>query len=146
FVIPTPAVGITVTQNQIGGAGSGDAVTFQIVVTNTGAATVLSLMVSDTLPGFVVNQATDQPTAMGPPSITQVGSGTRYEWSAMGLTFSPSGSYTFTITGTLGSVCVPSALSNTAFAVASAFCGQDAEISNPVGSDLLPAAPAGLVV
>src|SRR6185503_16601920 len=51
----------------------------------------------------------------------------------------------FTITGTTGVVCLPTAISNTAFAVASAFCGQQAVLSNPVGSDIQPPPAAGLV-
>lgn len=139
FSIVTYPAAITASLFQTGGLNSGDPVTYQLVVTNTGSATLVNATIVDTIPGFIVNQSADQPVEMGVPLVSQVAGGTRYVWSASGFTLSPTGSFTFTVSGNIGVVCVPTAISVTAFADASASCGGAQIVSNPVGSEAGPA-------
>ncbi|MEK7474347.1 MAG: hypothetical protein AAB152_01830, partial [Candidatus Coatesbacteria bacterium] len=140
FVVDAPILSFTATKSIMGGSGTGigSPVIYQIVVANTGEATISALTVVDTVsPVFVVGTPT-QPGAFAAPAVASVASGTRYVWSAVGLTFSPGTNLTFTLPGNYGVVCVPTATSNTAYVIA-AECSETRGFSNVVGSVVLPA-------
>ena len=67
------------------------------------------------------------------PSVTSIASGTQYAWSDCALNFLPGTTYTFTITGTAGLVCVPTTVSNTAFVVGTSACSATALQTEAVG-------------
>jgi len=62
-------------------------------------------------------------------------------WSASGLTFAPGATYTFTVTGTVGSVSKDTALANTV-AVVGAFACAVVPVSTNTVSSVLPGPPA----
>ncbi|MEK7767339.1 MAG: hypothetical protein AAB368_14000, partial [bacterium] len=135
-VAPAPAA-LTVDQLQTPAAGStlnpGDPLTYRIVVTNTGAATLEALDVLDTVTPLLVVGGTDAPAAFGAPAIAQDASGTVYGWSAAGLGMLPGASFTFTITGVAGAVCVETSAGNTAFAEGRRNCAAASALSAPAG-------------
>jgi hypothetical protein len=69
---------------------------------------------------------------MGVPVVTDVSGGTRYVWSASGLSLGPGQGYTFTINGTNGVVCSDTFVGNTARVIASSDTGVYAETTNQV--------------
>jgi uncharacterized repeat protein (TIGR01451 family) len=95
----------------------GSPVTYQVVVENTGVTTIDSLVVVDTISPVITASTGDQPAAFGAPLIVSVPTGTRYVWSGVGLGFMPGMVYTFTITGVIGPVDVPTVVSNTAYVI-----------------------------
>src|SRR5262245_65298145 len=87
--------GLTATKYQTPAAPViGQPVTYAIVVTNAGAATVAYLMVVDTVASQVTGVSTAEPAGFGAPAATGVPGGTRYVWNATGLTFGPGQTYT----------------------------------------------------
>lgn len=138
-MIQPPA--LTATKYQSPAApGIGSPVTYAIVVRNSGTATVTGLTVVDTVsPVIVPPYVTDQPAGMtlvgGPLSVA---GGTRFEWSGGSLAFGPGQTFTFTITGAVGLVCVPTAISNTAW-IKSISAGGTAYLTTSVGSVVAPA-------
>ncbi|MEK7767340.1 MAG: hypothetical protein AAB368_14005, partial [bacterium] len=104
----------------------GSPVTYRIDVTNTGTATITRLVVDDTVPALIAWSAvTAQPAAFAAPTVTPVGgppSASRYEWSASSLAFAPGQTYTFTVTGQVGTVCGGGGGSATAWAAATGPC------------------------
>jgi len=118
---------------------SGSPVTYRIVVTNTGGATVTDVTVSDTLPPQFSAAGTAEPSGFGPPLAVAVAGGTRFVWSASGLALVPGTTLTFTVTGAAGLVGAATQVSTTAaFAVADA-CGRGAAgVSGPAGMTILP--------
>ncbi|MEK7765145.1 MAG: hypothetical protein AAB368_02805, partial [bacterium] len=72
---------------------------------------------------------------------------TRFVWSAGALTMGPGSVYTFTVTGQVSSVCLPTTVSNTAIVTASSACVTQALATNQVQFSLTPpptAVSAGL--
>lgn len=129
-----PPVHVTVVKAQVPlSPGMGEVIAYQIVVTNTGAATVAELTVVDTLSPAVAVVTAGQPAGFGAPTVEEVGGGTRYVWSAAGLSFPPGASLSFTVTGTVGFLCAPLLLTNTAFVVCANPGGEMRALSNPVG-------------
>jgi uncharacterized repeat protein (TIGR01451 family)/fimbrial isopeptide formation D2 family protein len=113
-------------------------VSYLIVVTNVGTATVSGLSVVDTITPVLVNQATDQPALFGPPTVTQGFSGTRYVWSASGIVMPPRAEYTFTISGTVGMVSTTVSTGNTAFVSAVTACSATSMFTNGEGFTVNP--------
>lgn len=109
----------------------GSPLTYTIVVTNSGSATVTQMTVVDTVSPAVTLVATMQPPAFGSPAISQGVGGTIYVWSAA-VVMAPGASYSFTLTGTTGEVPVPLAVGNTAFVSAASDCSATILTSNPV--------------
>jgi uncharacterized repeat protein (TIGR01451 family) len=145
FTVESPVTDIAIVKSQTPATpGIGDAVTYRIVVTNSGTATLTGLTVVDTIAPVMTGVSTDDPGGFG-VSVSQVTGGTRYAWSASGLSFLPGTDMTFTLTGTVGIVCVPTAVSNTACVVGLSACGPAGAVSNVTGFDL-PAPPLGIAV
>jgi hypothetical protein len=85
--------------------------------------TIESLFVVDTVSPVVFGAATDQPPGFSPPVRTPQEGGTRYVWSASALGLLPPGaSFTFTVSGTVGLVCSPTRICNTAYVGAGNVC------------------------
>jgi len=143
-VPPAPAVTAVKTMTPAS-PGIGAPVTFQITVANTGSATITALTVVDTVSPLVVNAVAGTPAGWAAPVVVSAGSGTRYEWTGAGLLFGPGTSTTFTISGNIGVVCARTALSNTAFVIASAAASTTVLATNAVGAVIQPAA-AGLAI
>ncbi|MEK7476769.1 MAG: FlgD immunoglobulin-like domain containing protein [Candidatus Coatesbacteria bacterium] len=99
----------------------GGPVTYTLVVTNTGAATVTSLVVTDTVSPVVTGAATQQPAPFGAPAVVSGTSGTLYAWSAA-VAMTPGLTYTFTVSGTVGPVTATTTIGNTAYASGAAGC------------------------
>ncbi len=132
-VVQPPVTGITVVKIQT-------PLTYQIVVTNTGTATIENLIVVDTVAPEVTGVTQDQPsgfTALGP---AQLGSGTWYAWSGSGLSLTPGQSFTFTITGAAGVVCSQTMVSNKAYISVSSVCNTTAMGTNQTTFTLDPLA------
>ena len=125
--------------------GIGDPFTYRIIVTNVGTATVDQILVVDTVSPVVTSAKADQDSAFGPPVITHVAGGTRYVWSASGLSMIPGLAYTFTVSGIVGTVAAPLAVSDTAWAAASSSCASIDAFSNPTGFTLYPSTPVNVV-
>jgi len=141
--VQPPVTGITVSKTQTPASPAiGDPVTYQIVVTNVGGATIENLIVVDTVSPVIVGQTTDQPTAFSLVVTPVVPSGTQYEWNASGLNMMPGTSFTFTITGTVGVVSAATAVSNTAYISAASACSVTTLLSNR--TDFLAQVPAAL--
>jgi uncharacterized repeat protein (TIGR01451 family) len=123
-VVQPPATTVAILKTQTpANPGIGAGVTYRIVVANTGTATIDTVFVADTISPVVTLSASDEPAGFAAPTVTSVvGTGTRYDWSATGLTFLPGATYTFTITGTVGDVGVPTGVSNTALVTGSSAC------------------------
>ncbi|MEK7766269.1 MAG: hypothetical protein AAB368_08525, partial [bacterium] len=139
FIVALPAAGLTVVKTQAPASPApGQPVTYGIVVTNTGAATVTSLTVVDTISPVVTSVTTDDPPPFAAPVVSQAGSGTRYVWSAVGLSLVPGASFTFTLTGVVGAVYSSAAVCNTAVAEAVASCATVSAQSNVVSFDVTP--------
>jgi uncharacterized repeat protein (TIGR01451 family) len=102
----------------------GGPVTYRLIVTNAGTATITDLGVTDTVSPVLhpagLPLAADQPAPFVAPAVAQAAGGTRYVWSGTGLAFAPGMSYTFTLTGTVGVVYAATAVSNTFFAASGA--------------------------
>ena len=78
--------GIAVNKIQIPASPQiGQPITYQIVVTNTGTATIDQLSIVDTVSPVMAGVTTQQPTGYAAPLITQVTGGTRYAWSGMAV-------------------------------------------------------------
>ncbi|MEK7474451.1 MAG: SBBP repeat-containing protein, partial [Candidatus Coatesbacteria bacterium] len=138
--VPPPPLGVTVLKTLAGGSWPGQPVSFGLVVTNTGAATITDLVVVDTVSPVVVGAVATTPAGWAAPVVTSVGSGTRFQWTGSGLTFYPGTTTTFTISGNIGVVCVAVAVSNTGFVVASDGLSTTVLATNAVGVTV--AAPA----
>ena len=138
--ILAPILNISVLKQQDPAApGIGDAVTYRVIVTNTGGATVENLMVTDTLPSMVMNATAYEPSGFPTPTVTSVSGGTQFWWSRSGFTMFPGTSYTFTISGRIGLVCAITRVSNTAYVVATTSCASTAYTTNAVGAQIQPA-------
>ncbi|MEK7767901.1 MAG: hypothetical protein AAB368_16850, partial [bacterium] len=97
--------------------------TYRIVVSNTGSATLDAVRLTDTVSPLLVGQGSQAPPAFGIPVIADLApSGTHYDWSASGLTFQPGQAYTFTITGLMSAVCAATPVSATAQAAGNNLC------------------------
>ncbi|MEK7764918.1 MAG: kelch repeat-containing protein, partial [bacterium] len=120
-------------------------VQYRIVVTNTGTATITSLTVSDTVPSAIPSWtiATDQPAGISSATRYDVpGSGTRFEWSSGAVSLPPGMSLTFTIYGTVSTVCAGATVNNVGVATAGAACGPPASLVTNTASFVLPAVPS----
>lgn len=126
---------------------TGGPVTYRIVVTNTGTATVANVDVVDSLTTLLYAVTTSQPSVFGPPQITPIKSGGfffkktigwRYRWSASGLAMPPGASFTFTITAAVGLVCSPATIVNSADVWTQGPCGPYFQRSNTVSFTATP--------
>ncbi|MEK7767537.1 MAG: PQQ-binding-like beta-propeller repeat protein, partial [bacterium] len=140
FVVGPAPLSLSVATTQSPAAPSiGHGATYRIVVTNTGSATLTSLVVVDTLPSVFVNATTSQPLGLAAPVVSNVPfTGTRFAWSAAGIFMAPGDAFTFTVTGQIRLVCAPAPLGNTAVAVGGDACGQSAALSTVPASTVLP--------
>ncbi len=121
--------------------GVGAPLSYVIAVNNTGIDTITGLTVVDTVGPVLMNAVAHAPGGMTLSSVTSVpGVGTRYIWSGAGLTFGPATRWTFTIAGQAGLVCVPTAVSNSAWIQATAPGGSAEAFVPVVGSVLAPPA------
>jgi uncharacterized repeat protein (TIGR01451 family) len=125
FELTPPALDYTVTQQMAPASpGIGEPVSYLIVITNTGGATINTMTVTDTVAPVIVNASTAEPSGFGPPTIVSiVGTGTLYTWTGAVLNFQPGASYSFTIAGSAGVVCAATSVSNTVLAVTATACG-----------------------
>src|SRR6185436_16175730 len=123
FVISAPVANLSVVKRQTTPASlPGDPVTYSVIVTNVGTATLTSLTVFDTI-SPVVTGATGYATGFPTPVISQVaGGGTLFAWTGVPVTMAPGVTYTFTISGLAGVVCASTTVGNTAFVAASSAC------------------------
>ncbi|MEK7475552.1 MAG: hypothetical protein AAB152_07940, partial [Candidatus Coatesbacteria bacterium] len=140
FLVNAPVLSFTATKSIVAGSGTGigSPVTYRIVVANTGEATISDLTIVDTISAVVTGVTPMQPGGWVAPVVTSVASGTRYVWSATGLTFSPGTNLTFELAGNYGLVCASTAVSNTAYVFALS-CNEARVFSNVVGAVVLPA-------
>jgi len=74
---------------------NGSSVTYRIVVTNTGTATITAVMIADTLPAAVTLTGHDD------GGLTWVSNPPLRAWNGSGLMFSPGTTMTVTVTGTV---------------------------------------------
>src|SRR6185503_8794648 len=127
FVIAAPVPGMRVVKRQTSPTAlPGDPVTYSVIVTNTGTATLTSLTVFDTI-SPVVTGATGYAFGFPTPVVTQVaGGGTLFAWTGIPVSMAPGVTYTFTISGLAGVVCVSTTVSNTAFVSAGTSCAVSA--------------------
>ncbi|MEK7766075.1 MAG: kelch repeat-containing protein, partial [bacterium] len=142
--VAVPAVALAASQTLAPAVpGRGGEVRYRIVVANTGVATVTALTVVDTIPTVIPRWtvSTEQPAVFGPPVLTDAaGTGTRFVWSATGLTMGPGVSYTFTVWGTVAPVCAATDVSTTVAASGSSACGAGAgTLNNAAFSLAVPA-------
>jgi len=96
-------------------------VTYQLVVTNNGLATLTDLLVTDTLPASVafVSEA-------HPAGLTFSNSSGLVSWAGP-VSVAPAKTLTITVTGT--NLCYTGSVSNSAWVVASNACGSDSALS-----------------
>ena len=117
-------------------------------MTNNGTATIVSVTVTDTISPVVTSATTQAPSAFAGPAVASVASGTRFVWSASSLAFTQGQTYSFTITGVIGTVGATTQVSNTAYASASSMCSLARMQTNSVGvlvtNGTPPGAPASL--
>jgi len=129
FGIEAPNAAVAVETRQTPASGSalyvGDRITYLIVVTNTGDVTLYALSVIDTVGAEVGANSSTQDDAQFSTVVTSMpGTGTRYEWSNPGfLSFGPGHTFSFTVTGVIGSVCAPILRENRAAAFGSGPAG-----------------------
>jgi len=108
---PPPAVITAVKTHTPASPMNGGPVNYRILVTNTGAATLTSLIVSDTLPATLTySSQTSSPVLR----FNQVGS--ILSWTATGISIGPGKSATITV-GATTQLCYNGFVSNTAFIV-----------------------------
>jgi uncharacterized repeat protein (TIGR01451 family) len=139
FTLDAPTVAITAVKTQVQPAPQiGEAITYQIVVTNTGSATLDRVAVMDTVSPVVTGITTVDPAGFGAPVVTTVAGGTSYLWSASGLNFQPGDVLTFEINGAIGLVCAATQVDNEAYATATTARGDDAATTNTVGTLVQP--------
>ncbi len=120
----------------------GGPLTYQLVVTNAGSATIQDLTIVDTVSPLLTLASAANPVPFGAPVVTSVpGSGTRYAWTGSFLNFAPGTSFTFTISGTVGAVYSAVTVSNTGFAAS----GCVATGSNAVSFSLNPVLSISIV-
>ncbi|MEK7767338.1 MAG: hypothetical protein AAB368_13995, partial [bacterium] len=131
LTVAPPPMALNLTKTRVLPAGPvanpGEPFLYRIVVTNTGAATLTSLVVSDTIPPtcsayLLVTQA-DGPAGFTAAPLAYGPSGTVYAWDAAALVMSPGTSYTFTIAGTVREPCMTIPASNTAYVAGGTACG-----------------------
>jgi uncharacterized repeat protein (TIGR01451 family) len=123
----------------------GGPVTYRLVVTNTGTATIPSLVVTDTVSAVATAISTAAPAGFAAPTVTNLASGTWYSWSGGPLV--PGAVFTFTITGIVGAVTVPTAVSNTAYVTyPTSAKTEQAAATNVVGFVVAPTAPEAVLV
>ncbi|MEK7476764.1 MAG: FlgD immunoglobulin-like domain containing protein [Candidatus Coatesbacteria bacterium] len=147
FTLAPPGTGMTVVTTQtLPGPGIGTAFGYTIQVTNTGVAPITTLTVVDTVSPVLVNVTPAQPAPFGPPVVTSVATGTRYEWSATGLSIGPGVPQTFTLGGAVGLVCDPTGMANTAYVQAAVGCGTLQQFGIAPGNVVLPSANGMTVV
>ncbi|MEK7764885.1 MAG: hypothetical protein AAB368_01485, partial [bacterium] len=128
FAVGAPVAAVTIVQTQSPASPAsvtfGTAVTYRLVVTNAGSATLDALSVTDTVGPALEVASADGPGAFGAPVVTGgVAGGTRYVWSAAGLAITPGTSYTFTVTGSAGLTAAATTVTNTGAAVGTPACG-----------------------
>jgi len=95
----------------------GGPVTYSLVVTNTGAATITSFKIVDTLPSLVTYASEDHAQA---PGLAFALNGSIASWTG-NQTLAPGQSFTITLTGQMAS-CTQSFVSNTAWIFATTTC------------------------
>jgi len=98
--------------------GNGTPITFQIVVRNTGNATIDSIAITDTLAAQVAFAGEDHSLV---PSLAFMSAGSVLAWSGP-VALAPSQSLTITVSGTTA-VCYTGVVSNTAWVYAWNACG-----------------------
>jgi len=103
---------------------TGAAVTYRLVVTNAGSATVMDVTMTDTVSPVITGVVADQPSGFIAPVVTQVTGGTRYVWSATGISLANGQSLTFTLTGQVGVVCGATTVTNVALITAANMVGE----------------------
>ena len=131
-VIQPPVLGVTIVKTQTPASpASGAAVTYRIVVANTGTMTVTSLTVTDTVSPVVTGATGAQPAGFGAAAVTSLPSGTLFAWGNDTTSLAPGRAFTFTITGVAGTLCADTPVSNSAYVVAAGFCGSTAAGTGP---------------
>src|SRR6185503_3548835 len=109
----------------------GGPVSYRLVVSNTGAATITDLEVVDTISAVLTAPGTDQPPGFGVPTVVQATpSGTRFIWTGSGLALAPGAAFTFTISGVAGTVAAFTTVSNTACVTARSACAVTGAATN----------------
>ena len=121
-IVQPPAPGLSIVKTQVPASPvTGGPVSYQIVVTNTGATTVTSLVVVDTVSPVVTAAVQSTPAGFTAQAVAQGPSGTVYSWMSSAA-FLPGASATFQLDGTVGPVCTGTVVSNTAYCTASTAC------------------------
>ncbi|MEK7475650.1 MAG: kelch repeat-containing protein [Candidatus Coatesbacteria bacterium] len=144
--IQMPAVQVIDAQSPAS-PGVGVPVTYRIVVENAGTVVIDSLVVVDTIsPVVTPPYSADQPAGFALTSPVSVTGGTRFEWSGTGLNMVPSATFTFTITGTVGSVGVSTWVTNSSHVTAGTVCGTTVMQSSAAGFGVTaPPAPMNII-
>ena len=145
FTLSPPALAVQVQKTMAGGTWPGQAVSYSVIVTNAGSATITNLVIVDTVSPVVVGAVAGTPAGWASPVVTSVASGTLFAWTGSGLTFYPGTTTTFTISGSIGVVCAATQVSNTGFAIAASACSTTVLVTNAVGV-LVPAPTIGMSV
>jgi uncharacterized repeat protein (TIGR01451 family) len=166
--IPTTSVSVVKTMPlpASGQAYTGAPIQYQIVVTNTGEATVRNLTVTDTVSPTVLDATGAWATSpMADFSISPVaGSGSRYTWKSVAGTYNwnsggylvtdpaankglaPGASVTLDFWGVAGIACTQAAILNSAQVTATSMYGSANVVSNTVSWTHLPVVPRLSVV
>ncbi|MEK7477092.1 MAG: hypothetical protein AAB152_15815, partial [Candidatus Coatesbacteria bacterium] len=136
LVVQPATAGLTVTKTQNPASGSslatGTPITYTFLVANTGAATLTSLVVTDTLPPEVTQVALTPQGGFGGSGPVNSPSGSLYAWTGAGLNFLPGTSMSFTLSGVVGEMCTAKGVTNTAYAAATTDCAMVTGATAPV--------------
>lgn len=145
-----PPVTLSLANQMLSGTvlSTGDVIAYRVVVTNTGAATIDTVTLVDTLPPQVTGATTFEPGGFPPAGVTQGLGGTVYEWVGTGVGLAPGQSFTFTITGIAGPVCAttPSLLNRARVVGAAACSGGAAAVSTATAFIISGLPPAAISV
>jgi uncharacterized repeat protein (TIGR01451 family) len=117
FTLGTPLAVSLVKSVTPSSAKAGEAVRYLVTVRNTGAATVTSVLVTDTLPAEVIFSGEDHALV-----FSFARNGNLLSWNAPALTLNPGGALTVTVTGTVANGA-NGTVTNTAWVKTADGCG-----------------------
>lgn len=140
---PSTGVAISLLRSPASPVSSGP-ISYRLVVVNSGAATLTTLTIVDTLHPLVTVTGSNQPAVLGAPTVTGGVSGTRYVWTAAGPGLLPPGqALTVTITGFLGACTGPVTVGATPWVTGSSTCNAAAATFADPGFILCGTMPPG---
>ncbi|MEK7766565.1 MAG: hypothetical protein AAB368_10025, partial [bacterium] len=137
FTVVPPTTTVAVTKSHSATTLPGQTVTYRLIVTNTGSATLTSLTVSDTLSALVAFAGESNSAG-----LVHASAGSVHGWAGA-VVLAPQGSVTVTVDAVVG--CGAGTVNNVGFAAAASACGV-AQAASAVDSFAITAYPAALSV